>query len=62
MSDNGIDLYCALPILSTYVGHSSIRATERYLRLTAAVYPELEKKMSLLTESIYPEVHYGKAD
>jgi len=62
MSDNGIDLYCALPILSTYVGHSSIRATERYLRLIAAVYPELEKKMSLLTESIYPEVHYGEAD
>lgn len=62
MSDNGIDLYCALPILSTYVGHSSIRATERYLRLTAAVYPELEEKMSALTESIYPEVHYGEAN
>jgi integrase/recombinase XerD len=62
MSDNGIDLYCALPILSTYIGHASIRATERYLRLTAAVYPELEEKMSHLTESIYPEVHYSEAD
>lgn len=33
MSDRGIDLYCTLPVLSTYVGHSSIKATERYIRL-----------------------------
>jgi len=30
----GIDLYCALPILSTYLGHSIVSATQRYVRLT----------------------------
>ena len=30
----GMDVYCALPILSTYLGHKSIGATERYVRLT----------------------------
>jgi integrase/recombinase XerD len=36
-----IELYCALPILSTYLGHASIEATERYVRFTAEVYPEI---------------------
>lgn len=56
MSDQGIDLYCALPVLSTYVGHSSIQATERYIRLTKEIYPDIEAKISSLTGMIYPEV------
>ena len=56
MSDNNIDLYCALPVLSAYVGHSTIKATERYLRLTLGIYPEIEKQMELFSGSIYPEV------
>jgi integrase/recombinase XerD len=56
MSDNKIDLYCGLPVLSAYVGHSSIQATERYLRLTLEIYPELEGKMCIVTGGIFPEV------
>jgi integrase len=37
----GLDIYCFLPWLSTYVGHKSIQATQDYLRLTAETYPEL---------------------
>ena len=46
MIDNGMDMYVALPILSTYLGHKTIMATERYLRLTASMYPCIEKKFS----------------
>ncbi len=37
--DSGMDAYVALPILSAYMGHKSIQTTERYVRLTAALYP-----------------------
>ncbi|MDT8716029.1 tyrosine-type recombinase/integrase [Clostridium sp. 19966] len=57
MSDQGIDLYCALPVLSTYIGHSSIQATERYIRLSKEIYPDIETKTSSLTGKIYPEVY-----
>lgn len=56
MVNLGIDLYCALPILSTYVGHSSVGATQRYVRLTAEVYPELIERVSLTCGYVFPEV------
>lgn len=57
MSDAGIDLYCALPVLSTYVGHSSITSTEKYLRLTAEFYPDVIKRVERTTSFVYPEVY-----
>ena len=39
MIDAGMDMYVALPILSTYLGHKTIFATERYVRLTMGIYP-----------------------
>ena len=30
MTDSGLDMYVALPILSTYLGHKTIFATEKY--------------------------------
>lgn len=33
MTDSGLDMYVALPILSTYLGHKTIFATEKYVRL-----------------------------
>ena len=35
ISEKGMDIYCFLPVLSTYVGHASTTATQSYLRLTA---------------------------
>lgn len=61
MSDNGIDLYCALPVLSTYLGHSSITATEKYLRLTEELYPHIIKRMRDTTSYVYPEVYKVEA-
>ncbi len=35
MVRSGMDPFCALPYLSTYLGHKGIESTEKYLRLTA---------------------------
>lgn len=53
---DGVDLYVALPILSAYVGHNSVGATQRYVRLTAEAYPELIEKVSRTCAYIFPEV------
>jgi integrase len=42
----GSPLSSALPRLSTYLGHNSMAATEKYLRMTAEVYPEISKLLS----------------
>ncbi|OQA22149.1 MAG: Tyrosine recombinase XerD [Actinobacteria bacterium ADurb.Bin346] len=57
ISDKKIDLYCALPVLSTYLGHSSIRATEKYLRLTEELYPDIVRQAENTTSYVYPEVY-----
>ena len=43
MAESGTDLYCALPILSTYLGHQSLEATNQYVRLTAAIVSGVAK-------------------
>ena len=53
MIDNGLDMYVALPILSTYLGHKTIMATEHYLRLTVSMYPYLEKKFERTLNEIF---------
>jgi integrase len=37
----GVDLSAALPYLSTYLGHTGLKNTQHYLRLTAELYPEV---------------------
>jgi hypothetical protein len=39
MADAGLDLYYSLPLLSTYLGHSNLQATEGNIRLTEEMYP-----------------------
>lgn len=38
---DGVDIMALLPILSAYLGHSGLYATQQYLRLTAEVFPEI---------------------
>jgi len=58
MSESGIDMYCALPVLSTYIGHSTINATEKYLRLTEEFYPSITQNVFVEGIQVYPEVYY----
>ncbi len=48
----GKDLYVCLPVLSKFMGHTEIIATERYLRLTQNMYPEIIKMDQSVTEEI----------
>jgi integrase len=41
----GIDLNAKLPVLATYMGHQSLVGTQRYLRLTAEVFPDLSQQL-----------------
>jgi integrase len=56
MIDNGMDMYVALPILSTYLGHKTILASERYLRLTVSMYPYIEKKFGKTLDEIFGKI------
>jgi integrase len=58
MAENGMDLYCSLPILSAYLGHQSLKATDLYVRLTAEMYPELIHKMDMECLTVFPNIKY----
>jgi len=56
MSRKGLDLYYSLPILSKYLGHRSLEATDKYVRLTSEMYPELIQEVNSLCSYVFPEV------
>lgn len=57
MIDRGYDMYVALPILSTYLGHKTIFATERYIRLTCTLFPYIEEKYRKQLNTVFGEVY-----
>jgi len=58
MYKRGIDMQVALTLLSTYLGHSNIKATERYLKLTQEIFPDIICKINNISCDIYIEVEY----
>ncbi len=50
----GEDLNARLPLLVTYLGHQSLRGTQRYLRLTPTVFPDI---MARLESFIHQSCH-----
>jgi integrase len=62
MAEQGTDLYCALPYLSTYLGHQSIRATNEYVRLTAEMYPGLLKDVDTICLNVFPKIEFHETD
>ena len=58
MSKNGIDMNVGITLVSSYLGHESPQATERYLKLTQEVFPELMLKITDYSADIYREVIY----
>jgi len=62
MAEAGIDLYASLPILSTYLGHQSLGATNHYVRLTSNMYPDLIKDVDAICLDVFPKLNYYEAD
>ena len=52
MLKEGVPHMAAFPLLCNYLGHASLSATGRYLRLTAEAFPELTSRI----DSIYGEI------
>jgi integrase len=60
LSQKGVDLYYSLPILSTYLGHQSLSATDKYVRLTAEMYPSIIAGVNKICPHIFPD--HSKTD
>jgi integrase/recombinase XerD len=58
----GRDLNNALPYLSAYLGHEDLRGSQRYLRLTADLYPDVTSKIERTCAYVIPEVNWNEAD
>ena len=52
----GRDLYVALPILSVYLGHTSLKSTEQYLRLVPEAYAQITLAFEAGFGDVFPEV------
>lgn len=51
---SGADIYCVLPILSVFLGHTKPSSTETYVRLTQEMYPDIIKLEQSITQFLYP--------
>ena len=60
MHSNGIDMQVGISLLSVYLGHSSIRATERYLQLSQSIFPEITLSIEKASSNVYVEIEYEK--
>lgn len=49
---SGYDLYNCLPAISAFMGHLSIFSTEKYLRFTREMFPEMLGMTTTVTQSI----------
>jgi len=58
MAESGLDLYYSLPILSEYLGHLSLEATEKYVRMTSDRYPGILSDVREICGFVFPEVYY----
>jgi integrase len=56
MESEGMDAYSSLPLLATYMGHSDIKSTEYYLRLTGNDLERVVETMAGCYEGVFPEV------
>jgi site-specific recombinase XerD len=56
MTEEGKNLYYTLPVLSTYIGHTKLSSTDRYVRMTADMYPALLEKTDSICTYIFPEL------
>jgi len=57
MAEANYDLNYSLPILSRYLGHQSVTATDRYVRLTAEMYPSIIAKVNKTIPLLYPDIY-----
>ena len=50
----GADLDAKLPVLAAYLGHQSLTGTQRYLHLTAELFPEVTQRVNTAFGDVIP--------
>src|ERR1700756_195034 len=50
----GADLDAKLPLLATYLGHQHLSGTQRYLHLTAQIFPEITARVNAAFGDVIP--------
>lgn len=53
---SGEDLTAALPVLSRYLGHNGLTGTQKYLQLTAQMYPDIITKLETQFGDLIPQM------
>jgi len=51
---DGEDLDAKLPLLATYLGHQNLSGTQRYLHLTAELFPEITARLDAVFGEVIP--------
>jgi integrase len=54
MQTDGVDVYAALPLLATYMGHADIVSAEYYLRLDPSAWAAIEQAMADTYAGVFP--------
>lgn len=57
---SGHSIDASVPYLSLYLGHDSLKETEKYLKFSHELYPEALKLFEDYTLQVFPEVAYEK--
>lgn len=57
--ERGENVNALLPVLQTYLGHSSIGDTAYYLHLTAESYPHITAQVQLIIGDVVPAIAEG---
>lgn len=57
LTGEGMDIYCCLPILATFMGHKKVHYTEHYVRLTQEMHPEILNMNASVAANIYPVIN-----
>jgi integrase/recombinase XerD len=56
----GENVSALLPVLQTYLGHSSIADTAYYLRLTKESYPDITARVQQIIGDVVPAITEGQ--
>lgn len=57
LENKGYDIYTSLPLVSKYLGHSSIRETEYYLRLTKKYFNKILSNIEVYVGNILEDIN-----
>lgn len=54
---SGKDIHNVMLILMTYMGHQSIKATNKYVRIVEAMFPEIVEQVDMAHNHIFPNMN-----